>query len=221
VAARRPAASAGRKQSKARAVQVERGWLDRRQLADAMRVHVSAIPRWQDAGMPVARRGGRGVASLYDLEDCEAWRRARAGSVLGKETAGETDGAELGRLDPAQERARRDRAQTRLVELQIAAKRQELLPADDVRRVWSAEQARIRARLLGLWRTESARLARAHTRGGEPAVVVELKAIGREVLEELAEPLDEIVAGAADGDPVGADDSDQQQQGKRESCTTS
>ena len=67
--------------------------------------------------------------------------------------------AEEKQLDPPQERARRDRAATRKLELENAAREGELLPADEVRTVWGRIVALIRTSLLGMPSKLAARLA--------------------------------------------------------------
>jgi phage terminase Nu1 subunit (DNA packaging protein) len=51
--------------------------LTRRELSVALNVHVDTLTNWQDRGLPIARRGSRGKASLYDLAAVQAWQRRR------------------------------------------------------------------------------------------------------------------------------------------------
>jgi hypothetical protein len=51
--------------------------LNRERLALAFGVSVGAVDRWTADGMPVVRRGRRGVAASYDLAACIAWVRER------------------------------------------------------------------------------------------------------------------------------------------------
>jgi hypothetical protein len=48
--------------------------LDRAQLCEALGVSDSAISAWEKKGLPTVRRGrGRGMKSLYDLDQVRAW----------------------------------------------------------------------------------------------------------------------------------------------------
>lgn len=50
------------------------GLLTRQKLAEALGLHPQTITTWEADGMPVARKGGRGVASKYSLPDVFKWR---------------------------------------------------------------------------------------------------------------------------------------------------
>lgn len=130
------------------------------QIAAAFGLAPSTISRWPL--QPVERRG-REV--YYDLAEAIRYR-------IG----------ELGRLDLQQERARLARVQSERQELQLARERGELLPADDVERVWSLYIATARARMLTLPEVAAPRVAGATV----PAAVFILRDLVYEALTELA-----------------------------------
>lgn len=67
------------------------GLLTRRELADQVGVHPMTVVKWEQDGMPVAKRGARGRASLYDPQAVAAWKDARDAAAAvpkGKDVAG-------------------------------------------------------------------------------------------------------------------------------------
>lgn len=154
------------------------GLMDRRELAAALNVHPITISKWQDEGLPVAHRGGKGRASRYNLTDVQAWRAARDAE------AAKGDGP----LDPVQERAKKERWQALLAEQTFKARERELLPKAEVEKAWSAEVAAVRAILLALPTALSDRVHRASTRDGVVGVERELHVGIRDALRELAAP---------------------------------
>lgn len=167
----------------------------RRELARTLDVHMQTISsKWEPAGMPVAQRGGRGRPSLYRLSDVRAWLDRRTA-----EAAASTNGH--GRLDLVQERAELARAQAERVKLETLARRGELADKRAVERVWAAEVAAVRTRLLALPVVEADRIARAAVVDGVPGVEAVLEAIVRDVLTELARP-DAVKHQAVDSSPL-------------------
>lgn len=164
-----------------------RGSVTRRQLAEALGVHMMTVTKWERQGLPVAERGRRGKPSLYKLEDVQAWISARDETAAGK----------TGDLDPIQEKARRDHWQAVLAEQTYQVRRRELLPASEVEKIWGSEVAAIRAKLLALPVTFADRLHRAATLEGLAGVERVLQAAVRDVLRQLA-------AGPEAEDPPGA-----------------
>lgn len=154
--------------------------LTRRELAEALAVHMQTITKWERDGMPIAARGGRGRSTTYRVGDVELWRLQRDRAATGATGAGG--------VDAAADRARRDRAQAELVEQTIAVRAKELLPRADVARVWAAEVAAIRALLLAWPTTIADRLARAATLEGVAGVEGVLNVEVRTVLNQLADP---------------------------------
>jgi phage terminase Nu1 subunit (DNA packaging protein) len=94
--------------------------MTRQELARAIGVHPQTITKWEAEGMPVARRGGRGVASRYSLPAVFAWRMESLRSVAGTTLS----------LEQERQRLTRINADTR--ELQLAERRRELLPREQV-----------------------------------------------------------------------------------------
>ena len=88
-------------------------------------------------------------------------------------------------LDPPQERARRDRAATRRLELENAAREGELLPADEVRSVWGRIVALIRTALLGMPSKLAARLANKPAPEIQAILALEVS----DILTALAAPM--------------------------------
>ena len=151
-------------------------WLTRRELAARFTVHPMTVTKWEQEGLPVARRGRRGKPSLYDEAACRAWHDAR-----------ETAAADEGPVDLVRERARKERAQAMLAEQAYASRAKILLPADEVERLWTAELMAARAKLLSLPHAYADRLARAATRRGVAGAEDLIRQMVEEVLAELAE----------------------------------
>jgi len=118
--------------------------LGRAELAEALRVTPMRITKWASMGMPVAFRGGRGVESKYNLQAVLAWRSQQQNLVVGGGDAPSTS------LNLGEERARLARAQTARTMLDIAKRRRELLPRDEVVRDGKAVIGAVRAKLLAM-----------------------------------------------------------------------
>ena len=155
--------------------------LTRREAAARLGVHHQTIINWEKGGLVPDVRGRRGVASKFKLSTIQAWRDAHDLEAR----------KELGETSPAAERAGRDRAQRKLLEQTYEVRARHLLPADEVRKVWTAHIAAVRAKILSLPATGSARVHRAGKLGGQRAVSLELKAIAYELLRELSGLADE------------------------------
>lgn len=152
--------------------------LTRRELAETMDVKVRQVHRWEGDGCPVAKRGRRGVASLYDLEAVRTWHQARE--------AVDHDGP----IDLAKERSRKERAQALLAEQLYQQRAGELVDATEVARVWSRHVSAVRTKLLsvpGVWADRVHRAARA----GVAAVERVLDDAIRDVLTEVADKSDD------------------------------
>lgn len=146
--------------------------LTRLQLAKAMGCNGRTIAKWLEEGMPVEERGRGGRASRYDERKVRAW-------VAAREKAG-------GMSEVARERARKERAQAVLAEQLAASRSQDLLPRVDVERVWAAEVAAVRAKLLSWPATLADRLTRVASLEGEVGVERVLDEAVRDALRELA-----------------------------------
>jgi len=125
--------------------------------------------------MPVAERGRGGRPSRYDVAKCRAWRTAHQDHGVADAPGG-----------LFKERARRELAQALLVEQTYAVRAKTLLPAEEVERVWSAEQTAVRAMLLALPQAYADRLCRAATQDGVAGAEHAIRQMVDEVLTELA-----------------------------------
>ena len=121
--------------------------LTRSELAAALGVTPMRITKWAAMGMPVQSRGGRGVESRYNFEAVVAWRSQQKNMVVGGGDAAPTGGSSL---NLGEERARLARAQTAKTMLDIAKRRRDLLPRDEVVRDGKAAIGAVRAKLLAL-----------------------------------------------------------------------
>jgi phage terminase Nu1 subunit (DNA packaging protein) len=147
--------------------------ISRQQLAVMLDVHPVTITKWQDDGMPVAKRGARGRPSLYDPAAVQAWRTAK------EQAARSTDVVSL-----EQERARMARADALLKEQQYARRTGELVPLAGVERRWSLRAEMIKTRARGLPTRAKQRLP--HLTQSDIAVLEDLIA---ELLEGLVDDL--------------------------------
>lgn len=153
------------------------GLLTRRELAARMNVVMSAVTKWEQAGLPIAERGRPGKPTLYRQEDVQAWLVAR-----------EQGAGANGSLNVNQERARRERAQASLAEQTFQMRQRDLLPRVDVEKVWAAEVGAVRTRLMAIPTTIADRVMRIATLEGVEGVERELRDVVEDVLRELADP---------------------------------
>lgn len=56
----------------------------RRELAERHGVHQMTVTKWEQDGMPVAKRGARGRPSMYDPRAVQAWKDARDEAAIPK-----------------------------------------------------------------------------------------------------------------------------------------
>lgn len=150
------------------------GLFTRRGLAEAFGVHMMTVTGWEQDGMPVALRGGRGRPSMYRLKDCLEWKTEREVQARG--------GAE-GELSPQVEKALLDRKRREELELKIRERRGELVEIAEVEREFEDCAASVKARLR---RIPDAVADRVLTAGGPHAVKALLLAEIDEALAELA-----------------------------------
>ena len=90
---------------------------------------------------------------------------------------------EDGRLDPAQERAALDKVRRELVELDVARRRMELIPVEEVRQTWSEQILIAKGRLLSLPSRVSSDLLRLKN---QRSIEQRIKDAVIEILEELS-----------------------------------
>jgi phage terminase Nu1 subunit (DNA packaging protein) len=125
--------------------------LERPQVAELLSVKSpTRISKWELEGLPVAEPGKPGKASKYAQAAVVAWHVAR--EVARARGTGE------GGLDPAAERARKDRAQAELAEQMLASRGGALVPADEIKRAWAQLVIAAKSKLLALPRALAARL---------------------------------------------------------------
>lgn len=151
--------------------------LTRRELAVALGSNVRTIAKWQDEGMPVARRGIGGRPSKFDVEACRAWKKTRDESTQ-----------QPGQLNFFQERANKERWQAAIAEQTFLTRQRELLPRAEIEKAWSAEVTAIRSKLLSWPTTIADHVYRAGTIDGVTGVERALATAVRDVLRELAVP---------------------------------
>lgn len=147
----------------------------RRELAAKFDVFMGTITKWQEEGMPIAKRGSGGRPSLYSEPKVRAWHEHR-------EKAAQNGGD----VDLVRERARKERAQAILAEQTVAIRAKELVPSDEIEKVWLAHVTAVRAKLLAWPATLSDRLHRARIRDGAAGIEQVLKIAVDEALTELS-----------------------------------
>lgn len=85
-------------------------------IADVFGVAPKTIVEWQEQGFPIAQRGGPGVASEYETDACIRWLVER----------------EVLKVQGESPRDRLFRAQAETAELELAERRGQLVPVDQV-----------------------------------------------------------------------------------------
>lgn len=138
-------------------------------LASLFKVTAGTITRWERDGMPVAKRAPRGQHSLFDVEAVRAWRQSVEASTDGNASTSLTTS-----------RAQLADAQRIKVELDIAARRGELVSREQVIREGQAHVKGWTAMLRSLPR-RAAQLGIL-----EAAQVPALEALVRDVLTEIS-----------------------------------
>lgn len=135
-------------------------------MAKACHVTAGTITRWEADGMPVARRFSRGKSTLFDLEAVKAWRvkieKDRSAFSLSASRASLAD------------------AQREKVALDLATRRGELVPRDQVVR---EGQAHVKG-----WTAMIRSLPRRAAQAGiiEPHQIAGLEGFCREILAEIS-----------------------------------
>lgn len=101
-------------------------------IADVFGVAPKTIVEWQEAGFPIALRGGPGVPSEYESADCIRWLTDR----------------EVHKVQGESPRDRLFRLQGDAAELELSEKRGMLIPVDQVEPKWRAACIAAREGLL-------------------------------------------------------------------------
>lgn len=112
----------------------KREFVKRDQLAPELDCNAQSIVRWAAEDLPIAKRGSRGIAHLYDVEECRAWKEVRDERALEDP------------IDLTYERARKERAQALLDEQKFALLSGQLLRADAAAKEWGRVVAAIRGK---------------------------------------------------------------------------
>jgi phage terminase Nu1 subunit (DNA packaging protein) len=152
--------------------------LTRRELAALFHVVPMTITKWEQTGMPTASRGRRGKPSRYREVVVRAWLQQR-------EEAAKQPGSVF---DVAKEKAGLSREQADLTRQTRLMRARDLLPRDEVERIWTAEITAVRAKLLAWPMTLADQVHRVAVLEGLPGVERVLHEAVRQVLRELAEP---------------------------------
>lgn len=84
------------------------------------------------------------------------------------------------------DRARRERAQAVVAEQLFETRQRQLLPVEEVERVWAAEVGAVRAAILATYTTQADRLHRVAVLEGVAGVEAALKDLAHDLLRELA-----------------------------------
>ena len=153
----------------------EGGLVTRQDLAARLRCHPQTITHLVAQGMPVARRGSRGRAALYDEAAVRAWKDARDGAAQAP-----------GHVDLVVERARKERAQAVLAEQTFQVRAGHLLPVADVERSWGAKVQAVRAAILATATTQADHLHRVAVLEGVAGLETALRDLAIELLRELS-----------------------------------
>lgn len=117
--------------------------LNRAELADYTGRSLPTIDAWVRAGCPYKGRGSKGKEWIFNSAAVLDWLEARA-------AARTTVGIPKGDLDPAQERARKDRALAEQTEMRNAERRGELVNIEEVGVVVEREFSVVRERSLSI-----------------------------------------------------------------------
>jgi len=155
----------------------------RLELAKRLQCNPQTIVKWVEEGLPVERRGKGGRASKYDMAKARAWVQARE------------DAARQQGPDFAVSRARKELAQAIEAEQRVAMRAGKLIAIEDVDRIWSAQVAAVRSRLLSLPTALSDRLHRAAALDG-------VVGVERMLLDAVHGALRELSSGARATTPV-------------------
>jgi hypothetical protein len=148
--------------------------LTRLELAAVLDCHVRSISRLQADGLPVARRGRGGRKTLFDERVAVAWMLSREATHVGVEALRRCTAEKL-------------HAEAILLDQTFKIRARDLLPRDEVEKVWSLEISAVRA-LLEAWVSPlAAHLCHAAAEG-IPEIEHALDDEVRGMLTRLADP---------------------------------
>lgn len=149
----------------------------RLQLADLLGVNPRTASRLLEEGLPVAKAGKGGAASLFDVKECFAWFLNRERAQL----AGNEEG-----MSPQKARALLDQKRREELDLRLQVRRGELVPAADVHREFADAANQVKARLRRIPDATAERLIAAAAQGPLAVKALLLTEIDA-ALRELAE----------------------------------
>jgi len=113
--------------------------LNRAGLAEYMGVALTSVDRWIKEGMPVVRRGSRGIEWEFDSAEVAKWYADRAVA------------AKVGEVDDLDEIERRTaKAKMEKAELELAQAKGEVAPVREFERAQSAMMAAIRQNVMNV-----------------------------------------------------------------------
>ncbi len=110
---------------------------NRGEISEVFGVSVVTIDVWVTEGMPCIKRG-RAKPSEYDLKACVQWRRQR--DTAKSDVAAGID----------EERLRKTTAEADKLEFELAVSKGEFMPISIFTELLSSENARVKAKILGL-----------------------------------------------------------------------
>ena len=147
----------------------------RRELAQILGHHMSAVTKWEQSGMPCAEPGRKGKPSLYSELEVRKW-------LSNREKAAQKNGT----VDLTRERALRERAQRISLEQIAQIRAGDLLPRAHVEKDWAADLMALRARFNTWPATIGDQLCRVATLKGLDAFKLALKDEIHALLNELS-----------------------------------
>ncbi len=102
---------------------------------------VVTIDTWLRKGCPFVQKGGKGKEWLFDTAAVIAWREEQtANNILG----------DLDDLDFEELKKRKIAAETAMMELDLALKREDAVSLDDISKEWAAMAEAFRARCMAI-----------------------------------------------------------------------
>ncbi len=107
--------------------------VSKKQLAEIFDVSERTLTEWQQKGMPIAHDADRGMQNQYDTAACINWR-------INQLVHGSSESP----------KDRKDRVSADMIELQIAERCKQLVPADEVEAAWSGMVIGCRAELMNM-----------------------------------------------------------------------
>ncbi|MGX1098864.1 terminase small subunit [Amorphus sp. MBR-141] len=123
--------------------------VNRQELADILGYSLPTISAWIEAGVPVVTHGGRGKAYEFNTEEVVAWLLERERN-LRKRDAAAANGEDGEPINIDRAKLRKELAQARQAELNLAKDMDLVKPVAMIAKVISDEIANARQRLLSI-----------------------------------------------------------------------